>query len=140
MISFLKKYLSSLYIPIIWTLIVTILMCLPGKMLPNESGFRIPNFDKLVHMGLFGGFVFLWSLHMTKRTSDLHALLRAFFIFFVIANFFGYGMELVQKYYIPGRDYDLADVIADMAGAGIAYGICNLLLIAHTKDKNAHQR
>lgn len=130
MIPFLKKYFSSLYIPITWTLIVTTLLCLPGKMLPNETGFRIPNFDKLVHMGLFGGFVFLWGLHMTKRTSDQYRLLRAFFIFFVIANFFGYGMELAQKYWIPGRDYDLADVIADMAGAGIAYGICNLFLIA----------
>src|SRR5579884_3752965 len=96
MIPFLKKYFSSLYIPIVWTLIIAILLCLPGKMLPNETGFRIPNFDKLVHMGLFGGFVFLWGLHMTRRTSDHQALLRAFFIFYIIANFFGYSMELVQ--------------------------------------------
>jgi VanZ family protein len=129
MISFLKKYFSSLVFPVIWTLIIIILLSLPGRMLPSETGFRIPNLDKLVHMGLFGGFVFLWALYTTKRTADHHTLLRAFFVYYIIANFFGYGMELVQKYWIPGRDYDLADVIADMAGAGIAYGICNLGLI-----------
>ena len=136
MIPFLKKYFSALYFPIIWTLIIVILCCLPGKMLPNESGFRIPNFDKLVHMGFFGGFVFLWGLYMTRRSSDAQILLRAFFIFFVIANVFGYSMELAQKYWVPGRDYDLADVIADMVGAGIAYGLCNLLLLVPEKSKS----
>ena len=136
MIPFLKKYFSSLYYPIIWTLIIAVLLCLPGKMLPSEAGFRIPNFDKLVHMGLFGGFVFLWGLYMTKRSPDHRTLLRAFFVFYVIANFFGYSMELVQKYWIPGRDYDLADVIADMAGAGIAYGLCNLFLLFPAGNKN----
>lgn len=135
MIPFLKRYFSALYIPIAWTLIIIILLCLPGRMFPNESGFSIPNFDKLVHMGLFGGFVFLWGLHMTKRTSNHVTLLWAFFIFYVIANFFGYSMELAQKYWIPGRDYDLADVIADMAGAGIAYGICNLFLLANVRNR-----
>lgn len=136
MIPILKRYFSSLFFPVIWTLVIIVLLALPGKMLPNEAGFRIPNFDKLVHMGLFGGFVLLWGLYMTRRTTDNHTLLRAFFIFFVIANFFGYGMELVQKYWIPGRDYDLADVIADMAGAGIAYGICNLRLVGDVVSGN----
>jgi VanZ family protein len=136
MIPFLKKYFSSLYISIAWTLIIAILMCLPGKVLPNEAGFRIPNFDKVVHISLFGGFVFLWGLYMAKRTSNYHTLLMGFFIFYVIANVFGYSMELVQRYWIPGRDYDLADVIADMIGAGIAYGLCNLLLLLPAKNKN----
>ena len=136
MIPFLKKYFSALYFPIIWTLIILILCCLPGKMLPSETGFRIPNFDKFVHMVLFGGFVVFWSLYMTRRSSEYRILLRAFFIFYIIANFFGYSMELAQKYWIPGRDYDLADVIADMAGAGIAYGLCNLLLLFPAKNKS----
>lgn len=140
MIPFFKRYFSSLFYPVIWTLIIIILLSLPGRMLPSEAGFGIPNFDKLVHMGLFGGFVFLWGLYMTRRSSHQHTLLLAFFVFFIIANFFGYAMELVQKYWIPGRDYDLADVIADMAGAGIAYGICNLGLLPSAKNKTASRQ
>jgi VanZ family protein len=129
MITFLKKYFAALYIPITWTLIIGILMCLPGKVLPSEAGFSIPQFDKLVHIGLFGGFVFLWSLWLTKRVDTPAVLLRWFFVFYVIANVYGIGMEYVQKYWIPGRDYDLADMIADMIGAGLAYGMVHLLLL-----------
>lgn len=136
MITFLKKYLAAPYIPIIWTVIIAILMCLPGRFIPSEKTFRIPNFDKFVHTSLFCGFVFLWGLYRSNRTSALHILLRNFFIFYVMANIYGIGMEYVQKYYIPGRDYDLEDIIADMVGAGIGYGLCNLLLLtsADTTD------
>ncbi len=129
MISFLKKYFAALYVPIIWTVIIAILMCLPGSALPKETGFKIPQFDKIVHMGVFGGFVFLWSLWLSKRVSDPRVLIRWFFIFYVLGNAYGIGMEFVQKYWIPGRDYDLADMIADMMGAGVAYGLCHFLLL-----------
>jgi len=129
MIAFFKKYLSALYVPIVWTVIIGTLCCLPGKVLPNESGFRIPQFDKLVHICMFGGFVFLWNLYLSKRTTAMNVLLKGFFIFFVIGNIYGVGMEYAQKYWIPGRDYDLADIIADMIGAGLAYGLSNLLLL-----------
>jgi VanZ family protein len=137
MIPFLKKYLSALYIPIIWTIIIAILMCIPGRMLPSELHFPIPNFDKLIHMGLFGGFVFLWGLYLTRRTSAYNILLPGFFIFYVISNFYGYSMELVQRCCVVGRDYDLGDIIADMIGAGIGYGLCNLMLLLPAKNKSA---
>lgn len=137
MITFLKKYFAALYIPIIWTLTIGILMCLPGKMLPSEAGFSIPQFDKLVHMGLFGGFVFLWSLWLRKRVDNPVVLLRWFFVFYVIANVYGIGMEYVQKYWIPGRDYDLADMIADMIGAGLAYGVVHLVLLLPSVSKKS---
>ncbi len=135
MIAFLKKYFAALYIPITWTLTIGILMCLPGKMLPKEEGFSIPQFDKLVHIGLFGGFVFLWSLWLTKRVTPPAVLLRWFFAFYAIANVYGIAMEFVQKYWIPGRDYDLADIIADMIGAGVAYGLVNMLLLFPPMEK-----
>jgi len=137
MIPFLKKYFSALYIPIVWTLVIAILMCLPGKMLPKEVGFSIPQFDKVVHIGLFGGFVFLWSLWKTRRVHEPAVLLPWFFLFYVLANVYGISMEFVQKYWIPGRDYDLADIIADMIGAGLAYGLVHLLLLFSTEGKKS---
>jgi VanZ family protein len=47
----------------------------------------------------------------------------------MLSNGLGISMEFVQKYWIPGRDYDLGDIIADMFGAGLGYGISNLLLL-----------
>src|ERR1700743_3654985 len=114
MIIFLRKYLGSIYPALAWSLIIAILLCMPGSMLPNESHFTIPQFDKVVHISLFGGFVFLWNLYLSNRrhTQD-HRLLRLFFLVFILADTYGIGMEYMQKYYIPGRDFDEADIIAD---------------------------
>ena len=127
--KYLKKYFSKLYWAIIWTIVIFILLSLPGSMIPNESTFVIPNFDKVVHIGLFGGFVLLWSLYFSTKQLDPKRLLRTFFLIFIIAVVYGIGMEYVQKYFIPLRYYDEADIIADMIGAGLAYGLCNIYLI-----------
>ncbi|HEX9509907.1 MAG TPA: VanZ family protein [Puia sp.] len=129
----MRKYFGNIYSPIVWTLIIGILLALPGSMLPNETHFSIPQFDKIVHISLFGGFVFLWNLYLSTRPIPASRLLRLFFFIFLLAEAYGIGMEYVQKYYIPGRDFDEADIIADIIGAGIAYGISNIILVGDTK-------
>ena len=126
MIPFLKKYFGYLVFPIVWTLIIGILLSLPGKMLPQESNFSIPQFDKFVHLSMFGGFVVLWCLYLSKKAYP--ALLVWFFVIYVLANAYGIGMEFIQKCCIPMRDFDEADIIADMIGAGLGYGFSNLFL------------
>jgi VanZ family protein len=130
MVSFLKKYFGALYIPVIWMLLVAVLCFLPGSMIPNESGFKIPQFDKFVHICMFGGFVFTWNLYLSNRISDLQKLMRYFFLVYLLGCAYGIGSEFVQKYWIPGRDYDNVDIISDIMGAGVAYGLSHLLLVA----------
>lgn len=136
MVLFLRKYFTPLYVPITWTIIIGILLALPGSALPNEEAFKIPQFDKIVHITLFGVFVFLWDLRLSKRSSDISRLVRWFFAFYVVANVYGISMEYVQKYWIPGRDFDLADIIADMIGAGLGYGLSHLFLLPTGKKNN----
>lgn len=124
-----------MYVPIVWTLLIGIAMCIPGSYIPNESRFAFPNFDKLVHVGLFGGFVFLWNLYLSRRPLGFRQLLTGFFCFYMLSNAYGIGMEYVQKYWIPGRDYDLGDIIADMLGAGLGYGCSHLFLLDGGKGK-----
>lgn len=127
MINFLKKYFHHIFYPIAWTIIVLILLTLPGSMLPQEKAFSIPNFDKLVHMGLFGGFVLLWSIYFNKKVTNQKKLLVIFFRIFIIGGVYGATTEFIQRY-IPSRDFDIADILADVAGAAIAYGIANIFL------------
>ena len=134
MIPFIRKHFGKIYYPIIWSLIMAVLLCLPGAMLPSESKFSIPQFDKLVHMGMFGGFVFLWNLYLSTRAISMARLLRNFFLIFILANAYGIGSEYLQGCCIPLRDFDLADIIADMSGAGLAYGMSTLLLLPIQKD------
>jgi hypothetical protein len=139
MIPFLKKYFSKLYVPIVWTLLISVLCFMPGSMVPSESGFKIPQFDKFVHIGMFGGFVFLWNLYLSKRIPELRKLLRLFFLIYILGSAYGIASEFIQKYWIPGRDYDNEDIIADLIGAGLAYGLSHVLLISGEKDRQGKQ-
>jgi VanZ family protein len=47
----------------------------------------------------------------------------------MLGNALGIGMEFVQKYWIPFRDFDTEDIIADMIGAGLAYGVSNIYFL-----------
>jgi len=153
MIPFFRKYFGKIYIPIIWTLVIGILLTLPGSVLPTETKFSIPQFDKLIHMSMFGGFVFLWNLYLSNRSMNrsklagndlanpartnpainIAKLLRSFFLIFILAVAYGVSSEYIQGCCIPLRDFDLADIIADMSGAGLAYGISNLCLLPVNK-------
>ena len=134
--NLLKKYFGKLFFAVSWTIIVLVLLSLPGTMLPDEPSFKIPNLDKFVHICLFGGFVLLWCLYISRRQHDsTKNHLKWFFYIFIIAVSFGITMEYVQKYFIPFRDFELGDIIADMIGAGLAYGICNITLV---EEKHTH--
>ena len=131
----IKKVLTKIYIPVAWTLVIIILLSIPGSMLPNEQGFSIPDFDKFVHIVLFGVLVFLWCFYFNSKKYPLKKLMLLFFLTFLFSNALGIGMEFVQKYWIPFRDYSEGDIIADMIGAGFSYGICNIWLIGEKNSR-----
>jgi VanZ family protein len=126
--SRLYKILSSRIPALAWTLLIFILLTIPGKMLPDENQLTIPNLDKLVHIILFGCFVFLWSFYFASR-KDLHTRInKKFFSIFMIACFLGIAMEFVQKYLIPNRDFDIYDIAADVIGAAVGFLIVRLTI------------
>jgi len=114
----IQEILSKRYPARAWTIIIFILLALPGDMLPSETHTDIPNLDKGVHIILFGCFVFLWSFYYAAR-ENRNTLNRKLIIIFVIACLYGIGMEYVQKYFIPNRDFDIYDIAADIAGAAL---------------------
>jgi len=132
--SLIQKLLSKIFVPITWTLIIIILLAMPGSMLPKEEGFAIPNFDKFVHSTVFGMMVFFWCFYFNTKKYSSKKLALLFFLAFFSANALGIGMEFVQRCCIPFRDFDEADMIFDMIGAGISYGICNIFLLG---EKNS---
>jgi VanZ family protein len=116
----LYRLLSHRFPSVAWTIFIFILLALPGRMLPSEKHFSIPQLDKLVHIILFGSFVFLWSFYFsTKKTNE--NLRKRYLRITIVACIYGYAMELIQKYFIPNRDYDIYDIASDVAGAIIGY-------------------
>jgi VanZ family protein len=117
----LQKLLSKRTPALIWTIFIFILMAIPGDMLPEEEKTFIPNMDKLLHALVFGSFVFLWSVYYaTRKEKNNHSDSR-FFLILIIGCLYGYATELMQKYIIPNRDYDIYDILADAVGAIAGY-------------------
>lgn len=113
----LKKFTLA----ILWFLMVTVLLTLPGKDIPKISFLEAINFDKVVHIGLFCGLVFLFYWPVSK--TDLSSSTKKSILLKIALAALAYGiiMEFVQKYFIPNRSCDVSDMIADGIGGFLPY-------------------
>lgn len=126
---YLKKITESLFVPLAWTIAVQVLLCLPGATISGISGPEIPHFDKYVHFILFGVLGVLWSYYVWAKKKMEPAVAKWFrFVFMaVVAN--GILLEVVQYCFIPDRSFDWWDILADAAGAAVAWAICYFKLL-----------
>lgn len=117
----IKKFIPG----IAWFFLVLVLICLPGDNIPKvESWLTAIFFDKWVHAGLFAILTFLFIYPLTR--SDLsQALQKNMAIKIVLAAvIWGLATECIQKFFVPGRDFDIFDWMADGAGVLAAYIYC----------------
>lgn len=119
----MKNKTNWLLPSILWFFITTILLCLPGKKIPR-IGFlqHIPQFDKIVHIVLFGILSFLFCKSSPKKYYWFVAILCALY---------GVAMEFVQKNYIPNRSFDIWDIVADTIGSFAAV----IFILTERKNK-----
>ena len=123
------KKINYLAFAIAWLLILTILLCLPGTVLPQESWLDKIYFDKWVHIGLFGGLVFLWCGAFGKRKNFFKSVQQNFVWIALGGCVYGIAMEYVQKYWIPNRTFDVFDILADTIGSIAGLVVATKLLL-----------
>ena len=107
------------YLPfaIFWFTISTVLMCLPGTVLPKEDWLDKIDFDKIVHIGLFAVLVFLWCGVVKKKEKNFNSVQQIYVWVTLSGCVYGVVMEFVQKYFIPNRSFDIIDMLADAIGS-----------------------
>jgi VanZ family protein len=102
---------SRFLIPVCW--MGAIYLASEQPRLPGPSG--VPGFDKLAHFGAYGLMATLWvralAVSLRPRTAACLAWL--------VASAFGVTDEFHQSF-VPGRSAELADWVADSAGAAVA--------------------
>jgi len=74
---------------------------------------------------MFSILVILFSLPLKKIRP---AGSRVFLVILLAAWGYGIAMEFVQKYYIPLRSFDIADIIADGVGCLLGFYFTRYLL------------
>jgi VanZ family protein len=105
---------------ILWLIFSTVLLLLPSSDLPKSRWFDFPYFDKLVHLGMFllltALFCYPFSIHSSKeeRTPWYYKIA-------ILVVLYGILIEVVQKFLVKERSFDLVDIIFD--GVGSLLGI-----------------
>ncbi|MDE3182161.1 MAG: VanZ family protein [Bacteroidota bacterium] len=132
-----KKIPFKYFLPgIAWFFVVCILTLMPAKDVPQVGWMdNIPNFDKLVHAGLFGGLAFLFALPLLKSHFSQKQKLNYSIRISLAAIVWGITIEFLQKFYVPSRDFDLLDWAADIVGVIIALWLI-ISILNYLKKKN----
>ncbi|MEO6706283.1 MAG: VanZ family protein [Ginsengibacter sp.] len=129
----LKKFLPG----IAWFFIVVVLTLMPGKDVPEVDWLdNITDFDKIVHMGLFGGLVILFSLPFLRSSFSYQQKMNIFIRICLAVIVWGITIEFIQKYFVVGRDFDLFDWLADSVGAVSALFL--IIYLVNRLEKKRH--
>jgi VanZ family protein len=105
------KWLRSRWLAVTFLVCITVLFFLPGSALPKETWFSKINIDKWVHVGFFAALYFLWRTAFDLRRKHYSIILLTLIIIY------GLLVELVQKHFVPNRDFDLLDLLCDATGS-----------------------
>lgn len=112
----LKKFIPA----ILWFLLVMVLICLPGQEFPEMDGWsawlKKLYFDKMVHAGMFGVMMILFSWPFKTTPYELDKKLSTYWLIAILTCIWGLVTECIQLY-VPFRSFDWIDWLADSAGA-----------------------
>ena len=84
------------------------------------------SFDKVVHFFIFSVLVFLMIIGLSKQYSFLVLRKNAVSISLGVGILYGLLIELIQ-YLIPGRSFEITDILANTLGCFIGLGAFHLI-------------
>lgn len=109
----LKKQ-EFLLFALCWTHLMFYACTIPGTEVPEISFNFFIGLDKLVHMLLFICFFLTWSFTAYYRS-------RLFWVLCLLGLGYGFLIEFYQFYFVDGRGFEIADVVADVTGCVLGY-------------------
>ncbi|HMU09558.1 MAG TPA: VanZ family protein [Ferruginibacter sp.] len=109
---------KKFYPGIAWFFLVLILVCIPGYDLPKVDNWLIEiNFDKFIHVGIFAVLAWLFMIPVVKSALPVKEKWNWLIKITIASVIWGITTELIQKFFIPGRSFNLTDWAADGLGA-----------------------
>ncbi len=121
----MKRIKMIKFIPgIAWFFVVLVLLCMPAQDIPTSNWFDGIYIDKWVHAGIFGLLALLFMLPVAFSPMEPKEKLQFFIRVAIATSLWGISTEFIQKFWIPGRSFDLLDWAADSLGGIIAFMLC----------------
>lgn len=115
---------------VIWLLVLSILSLTPGDKLP-EIKFSLFELDKLVHFTFYFILVVLMSIGF--RLTKNEPFYKSIVLTIVIGIFIGWSIEFIQGGFIPNRQFDYLDIVANSLGTIVGMLIYMKYLINNYK-------
>lgn len=132
----LKRLSEGIYPGLFFTIVILVLLGLPGNYLPTVTSFwDVIAPDKIVHFILFFtlSFLSIWGYRNTLYKKDKRYTIRLFIIVLASNIAFGGLTELLQKHVFHYRSSDISDFFADAIGCII--GISTFFFVYKKKLK-----
>jgi hypothetical protein len=130
MMRLIKKFSVNLILPVTWTVFIIVLLCVPGSAFSDLDSFDFPHLDKLIHIVLFAVLLLFWGYYYRHRLEWV-AWQRALIKLIIASTALGVLLEFIQHYFIPYRDFDGLDIIADSTGSIV---MAALLVVTEKND------
>jgi hypothetical protein len=98
---------------ILWAVLIFISSSIPSTMIPN---LKIFDFDKVIHFGIY--FLFAFFMYRALRYQNRIPLLARHALLGTVLLVIVYGAsDEFHQYFVPGRQADVFDLMADTLGA-----------------------
>ena len=105
------------YFPVFWAVSILFLCLIDTKELPSVTYLELMEFDKLVHIVLFGLLMLSCTVALRKQTKIAWAQKNAMVIALLFSIVYGSVIEVVQFFMVQDRTGELYDVLANGIGA-----------------------
>ncbi len=105
------------YFPVFWAVSILFLCLIDTKELPSVTYLELMEFDKLVHIVLFGLLMLSCTVALRKQTRIAWAQKNAMVIALLFSIVYGSVIEVVQFFMVQDRTGELYDVLANGIGA-----------------------
>jgi VanZ family protein len=93
-----------------------ILTLLPSASMPSLSIWELFSFDSFAHAFMFAVLTYLMVVGLKKQYTYPRLKHYAIRTSLLVSTLFGIGIELMQHFFIPGRQGDIIDVLSNTIG------------------------
>ena len=106
------------YVPaLLWTAFVVYACLLPGSDVPKLWFLQFPQSDKVIHIVLWAGMIFLFCFGTFYKKEMTAFRNYNYFNWILFGIVMGITLETLQKILPLGRDFEWLDWAADSAGS-----------------------
>jgi VanZ family protein len=115
----IKTFLFSYYKSLIVFLLILIASVIPASEVQKVSWISIPNFDKLIHLGMYFSFTFILIFDSFRARAD-YSLRKIYVLSALTALIYGGLLEIIQGTLTKSRSADIFDFLFNTLGAVLA--------------------